>query len=248
MSEDLTRLREIFAAAADDDPLRHTLATPDGRCPDPEQVFDAAHGDLAPDAVAHLTDHVARCPACAEAWRLALELEPRETTAEVIPLFPRGAPRPPSRSELEPEPVDEPVPEGGWLRRTAGFAVGAVAVVAVLVTLAILPTYLDRPGKAFDDDAPRLTTTADARTIARGAPVPLAWSGAPPDTVYDVIVTDEARAVVASATALAEPSWTLPGPLTAALEPGSRLSWRVDARTPDGTALASPTWTLILAE
>lgn len=40
-------------------------------CPPPAEVWDALQGAADPAARAAVVDHVAGCPMCAEAWRLA---------------------------------------------------------------------------------------------------------------------------------------------------------------------------------
>lgn len=64
----LKKLRAAFASAFDShDPDEDEL---DG-CPDADVFYQAFHGQLPPDELASLTDHMAECPVCAEAYRLA---------------------------------------------------------------------------------------------------------------------------------------------------------------------------------
>jgi hypothetical protein len=65
----------------DDDPLRYLFArafegaTPTDDCPAPEALYDAALG-VAPAADrAAIVGHLATCPVCAEAWRIAVLAE-----------------------------------------------------------------------------------------------------------------------------------------------------------------------------
>lgn len=44
-------------------------------CPAPEDVWDALHGTDA-DVRGRMIDHMAGCPVCAEAWRLAVRGTP----------------------------------------------------------------------------------------------------------------------------------------------------------------------------
>src|SRR5690348_10154673 len=59
--------RQAWAALAE-------RATPTDACPPAERLWDAAHGELAPDEVATLVDHVAQCALCAEAWEISADL------------------------------------------------------------------------------------------------------------------------------------------------------------------------------
>lgn len=60
----------------DDDQLRFLFASafahggPADDCPPPEALLDTLECRLLPDARAHVVDHLAACPVCAEAWRL----------------------------------------------------------------------------------------------------------------------------------------------------------------------------------
>ncbi len=64
----LKKLRDAFASAFDShDPEDDALDA----CPPPERLYEAFHGRLPPDEFARLTDHMAQCPTCAEAYRLA---------------------------------------------------------------------------------------------------------------------------------------------------------------------------------
>lgn len=69
----LKRLREAFASAFDSlDPEDDVLE----ECPPSEVLYNAYHGMLPPDDQAKVTDHMARCPICAEAYRLARATPP----------------------------------------------------------------------------------------------------------------------------------------------------------------------------
>lgn len=64
----LKKLRKAFASAFDShDPEEDELDD----CPDAEVLYKAYHGELPPEELAKVTDHMAECPTCAEAYRLA---------------------------------------------------------------------------------------------------------------------------------------------------------------------------------
>lgn len=46
-------------------------ASPTDACPAPEQLLDGASGELSPEDTDTVIDHIAACPSCADAWRLA---------------------------------------------------------------------------------------------------------------------------------------------------------------------------------
>jgi hypothetical protein len=75
LDAELDRMRRAFA----DDTTSGT------DCPPAARVWEAANGQLEPGDAAAVVDHVATCGACAEAWRIARELETEEAGAGPIP-------------------------------------------------------------------------------------------------------------------------------------------------------------------
>jgi hypothetical protein len=69
MSQDVDTLRAAFAARSQPE---SALAS----CPEPERVYDAALGRLPLTERLEVVDHVAGCAHCANAWRLAREMQP----------------------------------------------------------------------------------------------------------------------------------------------------------------------------
>jgi anti-sigma factor RsiW len=66
--EDTQRLRAAFAVLAEG-------AHPRADCPEGERLWDAIGGELPAAETREMVEHTASCPSCAEAWRLARELE-----------------------------------------------------------------------------------------------------------------------------------------------------------------------------
>lgn len=62
--DDDDRLRLAFARAFE-------AGLPTDDCPRAEALFDAACGELPAEARGAVIDHLATCPVCAEAWRIA---------------------------------------------------------------------------------------------------------------------------------------------------------------------------------
>lgn len=62
--DDDDRLRLAFARAFE-------AGLPTDDCPSPDALLDAASGEASAEARAAVIDHVALCPVCAEAWRIA---------------------------------------------------------------------------------------------------------------------------------------------------------------------------------
>lgn len=70
----------------------------------------------------------------------------------------------------------------------------------------------------------------------------LVWSGAPAGSHYDVEVGTTDLRVVARATALETPRFTVPAEDLAELPAGARIAWRVVATLPDGRRVESLTF------
>jgi len=78
------------------DRLRRAFASLEGRapgpgCPEPERLWSAARGELPAEVVRPLVRHLVECGACAEAWRLAREVEPRPAQPSAVVARPAPA-------------------------------------------------------------------------------------------------------------------------------------------------------------
>jgi len=126
----LDRMRQAFAGDT----------APGADCPPADRIWEAVNGELEPVDAAAVVDHVAACGACAEAWRIARELETEGAAPRPIP-FPakrhvpgvwpllaaaatlilaiaawpllRGTPAPaaPAATAAAPSPAPAPIPE-----------------------------------------------------------------------------------------------------------------------------------------
>lgn len=65
--DDDDRLRLAFARAFE-------AGLPTDDCPSPDVLLDAATGGSSAEARAAVIDHLAICPVCAEAWRIARQV------------------------------------------------------------------------------------------------------------------------------------------------------------------------------
>src|SRR5438128_10363716 len=79
-ARELAKLRAAFTAPA-------AAAPAPEDCPSPETIWAAVRGELPPQALREVVDHTARCAACAEDWRLAVEVDRQAAgqTAETAP-------------------------------------------------------------------------------------------------------------------------------------------------------------------
>jgi hypothetical protein len=202
-----------------------TDARPREDCPSADEIWSALHLELAAAARMRIIDHMAECPVCAEAWRLAMEIENADSTEIAAP------------PSLVP-----------WHRRPAAWAglAAAVAIVALGTVLALRwrtpppdPVVRDRPASAIH------SLLAENASLPRDA-FRLQWSSGPTGSRYDVIVTTTGLDEVANARAIERTELTIEPARLAPLSQGTRLLWRVVARTPDGRTIASPTYVVIV--
>jgi hypothetical protein len=207
------RLREAFVS-------RDPVASPDGRCPDPETVWRAVRRELPHDRIRQIGLHVTTCAECAEAWRLAREVA-REAPADVLPFE-----RPASRSSRA-----RPWWIGGAL---------AAAAAAVLIAL-LLPSGpgLGPSGQATLRGAEEVISplTDLAAPLSRES-CTLRWQG-PADGRWEIRVATEDLRVIAEARNLDVTEFTIPEEALADLPPGTKIVWQVHANLPDGHRLAS---------
>src|SRR5688572_26799805 len=75
--EEFEKLARAWAA-------RDQSAAP-SECPNPQELFEAASGDLSGERRLAIIDHVSRCAECTEAWRLALEIGARPAADSADP-------------------------------------------------------------------------------------------------------------------------------------------------------------------
>jgi hypothetical protein len=200
---------------------RRADAVPGPDCPPPGRIWSARHGELPTAQVVEVVGHMALCPACAEAWRLAGEFAP-------------AVAREPSRARRGPV----------WMRRAV--SAGVAAAAAVVLGMVVIPGLMaPKPPPAFRDapagQALRSTLAADAR-LPRSAAW-LRWESLPEGTRYDVRIATEDLRPLETVNGLTAPEYRVPDTLLAPLPRGTKLLWRVEAVLPDGSRRASATFT-----
>ena len=192
-------------------------ARPREDCPPAEQIWAALQMVQPPaDERLRVIDHTIECPVCAEAWRLAMEIDKRDSTA-----------------------VLSTPGETRWVPAWAAAAAGLLIAVGALTAL----PWLRAPDDAGVRDPARnaiRSLLADDASLPRQEFV-LRWSGGPEGTRYDLVVTTAALEVIADVRGLERQEYQVPPDRLASIAPGTRLLWRVIARTADGGTLSSPT-------
>jgi anti-sigma factor RsiW len=221
--EDTQRLRAAFAVLAEG-------AHPRADCPEGERLWDAIGGELPAAETREMVEHTASCPSCAEAWRLARELE-RGAREELAGESQAGV----SRAETSRWAV----PRGGWRWLAA-----AAAVLLALVGVRLWWTPpVDGPPAEF-----RSPTVGTIRSLlVDGAPLPraefrLRWEAPPHAARYEVLVTTEALEVISTARGVGTPEYQVPETQLEDLPSGARVLWQVEALLEDGGSALSPTF------
>ncbi|HEX4959962.1 MAG TPA: zf-HC2 domain-containing protein [Thermoanaerobaculia bacterium] len=219
MSEDsqqLANLRAAFTAPAVAAPAYED-------CPSPETIWAAVRGELPPDALREVLDHTARCEACAEDWRLAVEVNCQAAARE------------------EKTPGKLLVGRfGNWRPLAAAAALAAGLLVGVGVYRGAMvpnqPTYRETQQPEIRSLLPAAQALPRQGAVLRWSPVPGAAS-------YDVSVSTEDLRQLATIHGQTAAAYPLPPAALTTLPAGAKILWQVEAVFPDGHRVTSPTFT-----
>lgn len=196
----------------------------DGDHPTAETIWRATARELSAAECDALLDHVVTCAACAESWRLALEIQRAREGA---------APSAPDRVRLRQQ--------RGWLLAAAlaGAAAVALSIVVPRRDTASPPVY--REG-----ELPELVALVpDGARLPREAFV-LRWSAAPAGARYALEVTTATLAAFHIVQELEEPQATVPVERFRDTPGGTKLFWRVEAHDARGPVARSPTYAVFV--
>lgn len=198
-------------------------ALPTSNCPRPERLWAASRGELSPEQVHSLLDHVAECALCSRALGLARQLGAQ--LEENLPIETGAA------SEA---------------RRSTWYLPAAAALAATLAIIAGVRWYQPRVpgGSEFREPAAYqpMSLIDEAEPLSRDHCL-LRWSAGPEGTRYSVEVADEDFRVVAAARDLETEEFLVPAGALEGLPSGARLFWRVEAHMIIGTREKSVTYT-----
>jgi len=203
------------------DRLRGAFASLDGgppegeRCPGPETIWASVHCELEPMAAQAVVKHTAVCADCAAEWRLAMRSEEAAGSETTSPMRPSMA----------------------LVQRW-----GAVAAMATLliVTVAVVREFRqpETPSFRATEEIEIRSLVPEDKALPRDAVV-LRWSPAEEGAVYSVDVATQELTAVASKRDLAEAEFIVPPEALEGLPAGATLTWKVQARLPDGRWVAS---------
>jgi hypothetical protein len=209
----ISRLRAAFTAPG----------PPTGSCPEPDRIWEAVRGELPPEEVREIVDHVAVCASCAEDWRIAMEFEKE------------------SEASREKDTVVRPFPA----RRFQPW----IAAAAAALVLTLGGVYLEQTRKPVPPAEYRGEESGiESRTqenLPRQSFV-LRWSPIPDAESYDLLVTTAELDTIADPKGLTTTQYQVPASALANLSAAAQLHWRVTAIFPDGGRKQSPTFTTAL--
>ncbi len=200
-------------------------------CPDPGRLWEAACGEAGPGEVRRVIEHTATCGACAEAWRLAVEIDPAENAADRQP---------------DLRPARHAGARKPW-RVAAWGTVAAAAMVLLVVGLEWREPAAPAPPvfrSAETETAVVRSLVPQETTLPRSEPV-LRWQG-PEGARYYLSVSSEEGTTVAQVWELEAAEYRLPEEDLAAVPSGARLLWWVEARLASGETSRSETFTVRL--
>ncbi|MEA2562268.1 MAG: hypothetical protein QOH06_3772 [Acidobacteriota bacterium] len=218
--EELSRLQAAFTAPTG-------AISPTGGCPEPDRIWEAVRGELPPDEIREIVDHVAVCASCAEDWRIAVAFEKE------------------AEAHQKKTPVVRPFP----VRRFQPW----LAAAAAALVLTVSGVYVQQ----MQTQKPELTATYRGEESKVEALLPpggvlprqsfiLAWKPVPGAESYDLSVTTSELDTVAGPKGLTTTKYQVPASALAGLPDGAKLHWLVTALFPDGRREQSPTFTTAL--
>ena len=183
---------------------------------DVEMVWQAVAGDLDADRRRDLIDRMATNPALAQAWRVAVEL---------------------SRARGGPDAA-----HGRSVRWLPAAVMGLAA--ALIVAVGVRAILVNRaPADTFRAGAAATVESA----LQSDAPLPrdafvLRWKPGPVGSRYAIRVTTDDLKVLATASDLTAPEFTVPQATLAPVPAGSRILWQVVMSSPGGETISSQTF------
>ena len=190
-------------------------------CPPTDQLWESAHGDLDRTGNEQVVLHTARCPACAEGWRLARKQVPVDVPAA--------------------QPAAQPA---WWSRTTLQLAVAAVVLSAVALGVGLRMITWQEPTPPVyrtPDQTWLESTLPQGQTLSRSECV-LRWTAGPEGTTYDVRVTTATLEPLMEVWRIDRAELLIEQETLKDLPAGSTLFWRVTAHPADGRVVRSRTF------
>jgi hypothetical protein len=197
---------------------------------DADAVYRAAAGELPAEERLRLIDRMASDPELAEAWRLAVELQAAARRAD-----PATAPAPVRSLGRR---------EGRWNPAWLALAATLILAIGIGVRHQLVPEPTWR-GQRLGSGIELLV--ADEARLPRNSAT-LRWRADGALAAARVLLTTPALEPVYQSPEIAVEEFTVPAAALAAVPAGSRLLWRIEARTPEGAPRSSTTGVFVLVD
>lgn len=212
--DEISRLQAAFTAPG----------PPIGSCPEPDRIWEAVRGELPPEEVRAIVDHVAVCASCAEDWRIAVAFE-KESGAQqekgTVVSFPARRFQP-------------------WI------AAAAAALVLTVAGVYVRQTQKPELTAEYRGEQSKVEALVPPGEVLPRQGFILAWTPVPGAESYDLLVTTTELDTVVSPKGLTTTEYQVPADALANLPAGAQLHWSVTAVFPDGERKQSPTFTTAL--
>jgi hypothetical protein len=226
LDSDLVRMREAFLRPAEE-------ASPREDCPEADRLWAAAHGELSTEERRQVVDHTAACPACSEAWRLAVEIghSDEQVVVEI------------GRSDEQVAAALLPGTSSRWgLHRMAATVAAAVLAVAVVGVSLFhgrqepqAPVYRAQPAEVSITNR-----VGDGEALPRDRFL-LQWTASvPPETTFELTLMTEDLMHLTQIQGLSESAFQVPEEVLQDLPAEAVVNWQIKARLEDGRVFPSP--------
>jgi hypothetical protein len=219
-NDELSRLRAAFAA-----PVSGGTGTPEPEaCPPSDRIWLAVRGELPPDELREIVDHIATCPACAEDWRIAMAFEEE------------------SRGDV---PVPAPAPRSfvATVRQRAWMAIAASVLVA-FIGFQGFHFFQPKPEYRGGDET-GIQSLVEGPSLPRDAFI-LRWTPVAGAEAYNLEVMTVGLDHLYSAEGLTTTTCQIPPASLARLRSGDKVHWMVTPVGRDGGLLQGLTITTTL--
>lgn len=191
-------------------------------CPEPGRIYDAVAGTLNVHERMQILDHVAQCAECAEAWKIAKEMD--------------------AGSEVRAQPWHARLTSFGSLQRVA---MAATVVMAVAFTLIVAVPRTDEAAQYRTASDSNIPIAQSADRLSRDA-FTLRWTPGPAKSTYALRVSTADLRMVFSRSGITQTQFVVPRDSLESVASGTQLLWQVEAHTPQGDRIVSDTFVVTL--
>jgi Putative zinc-finger len=207
-NDELARLRAAFAAPAVSAKGAKGAKEAPEACPPSDRIWLAVRGELPPDELRGIVDHIATCSACAEDWRIAMVFEEESRAAPASPI-----------------PVREK--KTATVRHRAWMAIAASILVAVVgFQLRPQPKGPEQEAVTYRGGDPTGVQSLVEGPLSRDAFV-LRWTASPMAESYNLQVSTTGYDSLFQADGLTSTKCRVPAEKLTGMRSGDKVLWAV---------------------